>query len=83
MWRRLFLFTILFIVSFSARALLWMFDLAHSVNWVIYDLQYYVDNSILLLKSLFSGNLQIVKDFLFHPLLGFYTTSMTSLIFGN
>jgi len=83
MWRRLFLFTTLFIVSFSVRALLWIFDLAHSVNWVIYDLQYYVDNSILLLKSLFSGNLQIVKDFLFHPLLGFYTTSMTSLIFGN
>ncbi|MEM3742836.1 MAG: glycosyltransferase family 39 protein [Nitrososphaerota archaeon] len=60
-----------------------MFDLADSVNWVIYDLQYYVDNSILLLKSLFLGNLQIVKDFLFHPLLGFYTTSMTSLIFSN
>ncbi|MDW7986787.1 MAG: glycosyltransferase family 39 protein [Nitrososphaerota archaeon] len=73
----------LFTFPLSIRISFWILNFSQQVNLAIYDLEYYVDNSILLTTSISSGNLDIVKQLLFHPLLGFYTTSVSSLVFGN
>lgn len=81
MWKRVVFLSVLFIVSLLVRIVFWIHGYAKSLGWVVYDVSYYVDYSVLLISSFFSGKLEIVKSLVFHPLLGFYSTSASLLLF--
>jgi len=81
MWKRVVFLSALFIVSLLVRIVFWIHGYAKSLGWVVYDVSYYVDYSVLLISSFFSGKLEIVKSLVFHPLLGFYSTSASLLLF--
>ena len=83
MWRKIFLLISLFSSSFAVRIIFWIFGFSSYTGWAIYDVGYYVDNSERLIISLFQKDFSIVRDLLFHPLFGFYTTGLSTLIFGE
>jgi hypothetical protein len=83
MWRKILLLISLFSSSFAVRIIFWIFGFSSYTGWAIYDVGYYVDNSERLIISLFQKDFTIVRDLLFHPLFGFYTTGLSTLIFGE
>lgn len=83
MWKKTVLLFLLFSSSFAVRIIFWVFGLSSYTRWAAYDVGYYVDNSGRIIVSLLQGDYSIFRDLLFHPLLGFYTTGLSTFIFGE
>ncbi len=79
--KRFIILLAMLIVSMIIRMFFWIFGYSSYTNWSIYDVGYYVDSGEKLIVSLLSFNLDVVKSYLFHPLLGYYTTGFTSILF--
>ena len=83
MWRKILLLILLFSSSFAVRIFFWIFGFSSYTGWVVYDVGYYVDQGGRLLISLFQRDFGIFRDLLFHPLFGFYTTGLSTFVFGE
>jgi hypothetical protein len=77
--KRVLVVSLLFIFSFLVRVFFWIFGFSSYLNWVIYDVGFYVDSGRELITSLINGNDQVIRSLIFHPLLGFYTTGLFSI----
>ena len=83
MWRKILLLILLFSSSFAVRIFFWIFGFSSYTGWDVYDVGYYVDQGGRLLISLFQRDFGIFRDLLFHPLFGFYTTGLSTFVFGE